>query len=302
MRGRLRQCAAAAADRLAHRHGDRRRQIRRAARRHRRHPRGRAFRARRTRAAVRHRRAGLRRRGGLALSRHLTSSSACAGVFERDALATGRRDGRHARRRAPAYGKNPDDIAAAAYRPERCRGLCRGPYRAGAGAGGQGPAARHRHRHRRPEPAPRHGDRRGRPRRHGADECCGATRLPARPRWRWRWRSIAREHPEDGMVGTVGRIEAVPGAVNIIPGRVLFTVDLRSLTDSAAREGRSQRFEAEARAHRRSARPRPSRSSRSTRLPPRIARRRCRKRWPPASPRWAIRRSGCHPARATTRR
>ncbi len=43
---------------------------------------------------------------------------------------------------------------------------------------------------------------------------------------------IAREHPDDGMVGTVGRIEAVPGAVNIIPGRVLFTVDLRSLTDA----------------------------------------------------------------------
>ena len=32
--------------------------------------------------------------------------------------------------------------------------------------------------------------------------------------------AIAREHPEDGMVGTVGRIEASPGAVNIIPGKV----------------------------------------------------------------------------------
>jgi allantoate deiminase len=42
---------------------------------------------------------------------------------------------------------------------------------------------------------------------------------------------IAREHPEDGMVATVGRIEALPGAVNIIPGSVAFTVDLRSLTD-----------------------------------------------------------------------
>jgi allantoate deiminase len=42
---------------------------------------------------------------------------------------------------------------------------------------------------------------------------------------------IAREHPEDGMVGTVGRVEAMPGAVNIVPGRVVFTVDLRSLTD-----------------------------------------------------------------------
>ena len=56
---------------------------------------------------------------------------------------------------------------------------------------------------------------------------------------------IAREHPEDGMVGTVGRIEAVPGAVNIIPGRVLFTVDLRSLTDALRIEA-TERFAAEA--------------------------------------------------------
>lgn len=43
--------------------------------------------------------------------------------------------------------------------------------------------------------------------------------------------TIARQHPEDGMVGTVGRIEARPGAVNIIPASVTFTIDLRSLTD-----------------------------------------------------------------------
>jgi allantoate deiminase len=56
---------------------------------------------------------------------------------------------------------------------------------------------------------------------------------------------LAREHPEDGMVGTVGRIEAVPGAVNIIPGRVLFTVDLRALTDALRLEA-TERFAAEA--------------------------------------------------------
>src|SRR4029079_2664395 len=57
--------------------------------------------------------------------------------------------------------------------------------------------------------------------------------------------AIAREHPEDGMVGTIGHIEAVPGAVNIIPGRVLFTVDLRSLTDTL-RVAATERFAAEA--------------------------------------------------------
>ena len=56
---------------------------------------------------------------------------------------------------------------------------------------------------------------------------------------------IARRHPQDGMVGTVGRIEASPGAVNIIPGQVSFTVDLRALTD-ALRVAAIAQFQAEA--------------------------------------------------------
>ncbi len=44
--------------------------------------------------------------------------------------------------------------------------------------------------------------------------------------------AIAKEQMQDGMVGTVGRIEVLPGAVNIIPATVTFTVDLRSLTDA----------------------------------------------------------------------
>jgi allantoate deiminase len=57
--------------------------------------------------------------------------------------------------------------------------------------------------------------------------------------------SIAKQHPEDGMVGTVGRIEASPGAVNIIPGTVTFTVDLRSLNDEL-RLAALKKFELEA--------------------------------------------------------
>jgi allantoate deiminase len=41
---------------------------------------------------------------------------------------------------------------------------------------------------------------------------------------------LAKEHPE--LVGTVGRIEAKPGAINVIPGEVQFTVDLRAPEDS----------------------------------------------------------------------
>jgi len=41
--------------------------------------------------------------------------------------------------------------------------------------------------------------------------------------------AIARRHPE--LVGTVGRIEAKPGAINVIPGEAQFTVDLRAPED-----------------------------------------------------------------------
>lgn len=36
---------------------------------------------------------------------------------------------------------------------------------------------------------------------------------------------------QDRLVGTVGRIDAVPGATNVIPGRVRFTIDLRADRD-----------------------------------------------------------------------
>jgi allantoate deiminase len=40
---------------------------------------------------------------------------------------------------------------------------------------------------------------------------------------------IAARDPE--LVGTVGRIEASPGAINVIPGKVVFTVDVRAPRD-----------------------------------------------------------------------
>jgi len=41
---------------------------------------------------------------------------------------------------------------------------------------------------------------------------------------------VARSHPE--LVGTVGRFEARPGAINVIPGEATFTVDVRAPQDS----------------------------------------------------------------------
>jgi allantoate deiminase len=52
----------------------------------------------------------------------------------------------------------------------------------------------------------------------GAAECVLATER------------IAKAHPE--LVGTVGRIEAKPGAINVIPGEVMFTVDVRAPQDA----------------------------------------------------------------------
>jgi allantoate deiminase len=37
---------------------------------------------------------------------------------------------------------------------------------------------------------------------------------------------------EDGLVGTVGYIHAMPGATNVIPGQVAFTIDIRAPTDA----------------------------------------------------------------------
>ncbi len=42
--------------------------------------------------------------------------------------------------------------------------------------------------------------------------------------------TIAKKHPE--LVSTVGRIEARPGAINVIPGEVAFTVDVRAPKDA----------------------------------------------------------------------
>jgi allantoate deiminase len=59
--------------------------------------------------------------------------------------------------------------------------------------------------------------------------------------------TIAREHASEAMVATVGRVEARPGAANIISGVARFTLDLRSASDSA-RHAAVERFEGEARA------------------------------------------------------
>jgi allantoate deiminase len=57
---------------------------------------------------------------------------------------------------------------------------------------------------------------------------------------------IAQQFSKDSMVATVGTMEVRPGAVNIIPGVVRFTLDLRSANDES-RTKAIGRFEHEAR-------------------------------------------------------
>jgi len=58
---------------------------------------------------------------------------------------------------------------------------------------------------------------------------------------------IAGDFAADQMVATVGIIDARPGAANIVPGDVHFTLDLRTASDKA-REAAIERFKSEARA------------------------------------------------------
>ncbi len=46
---------------------------------------------------------------------------------------------------------------------------------------------------------------------------------------------------QDGLVGTVGRITALPGAFNVIPGAVEYSMDVRAEVAATARRGRRGR-------------------------------------------------------------
>jgi allantoate deiminase len=174
----------------------------------------------------------------------LTSSSACAGVFERGALATADHAGVTIEDALRAYGKDPSRITDAAYSPQDAAGYIEvhieqgpvleangvplgivtgivGQMRLGVTVAGEA------------------GHAGTVPMNLRRDAYAGAAEMALA------LEKIAREHPQDGMVGTVGRIEAEPGAVNIIPGLVRFTVDLRALTD-ALRVKATDGFAAEA--------------------------------------------------------
>ncbi len=174
----------------------------------------------------------------------MTSSSACAGVFEHEALGFADPGGVTLADALKAYGKNPAEIPAAEYRRADVAAYVevhieqgpvleaeRQPLGVVTGIVGQSRL--------RVSVTGQAGHAGTVPMKLRHDALAGAAEMALA------LETIAREHPEDGMVGTVGRIEASPGAVNIIPGLVAFTVDLRALTD-ALRLAAIARFEAEA--------------------------------------------------------
>jgi allantoate deiminase len=174
----------------------------------------------------------------------MASSSACAGVFEYETLLLPDAGGVTLETALRAYGKNPADISAAAYGADAAAyvevHIEQGPVlelkgeplgvvtgivgqtrirvsvTGEAGHAGTVPMTLRR------------------------DAYAGAAEMALA------LEAIAREHPADGMVGTVGRIEVAPGAVNIIPASAVFTVDLRALTD-ALRVAAGRRFEEQCR-------------------------------------------------------
>jgi allantoate deiminase len=176
----------------------------------------------------------------------MTSSSACAGVFENDALAAADARGVTLSAALRAYGKIPQDIGAAAYRPQDAAAYVEVHIEQGPvlEAKGQplgvvtGIVGQSRLRVTVTGEAGHAGTV---PMELRHDAFAGAAEMTLA------LERITREHPKDGMVGTVGRIEAAPGAVNIIPGRVVFTVDLRALTDGL-RIAAVERFTAKAQA------------------------------------------------------
>ena len=160
----------------------------------------------------------------------LAGSSASAGVFDRTSLAFPDRNGISLGEAITAYGHSVDEIPDAAYDQANVIGYVevhieQGPVLEAEGlplgvvtgivgqsrmrvivlgeAGHAGTVPMHM--------------------RH--DALMGAAELMLMIE------QTALENQHDGMVATVGRIEASPGATNVIPGRVGFSLEFRSSSD-----------------------------------------------------------------------
>jgi allantoate deiminase len=172
----------------------------------------------------------------------LSTSAACVGAFDRSTLALTDRNGVTFADALKQYGKDVAAIPAAAYRREDVAAYVevhieQGPVLEkeneplGVVAGIVGQSRM------RVTVTGEAGHAGTVPMEHRRDALVGAAEMALMVE------RLTREH--DGMVATVGRIEASPGATNIIPGRVDFTLDLRTMSDEA-RLGAVAEFEVRA--------------------------------------------------------
>ncbi|MCZ7642017.1 MAG: allantoate amidohydrolase [Pseudorhodoplanes sp.] len=161
----------------------------------------------------------------------LTSSSACAGAFDPAALAATDREGVTLADALRAYGKDPAAIGECAYARAEAAAYIEVHIE-------QGPVLEAQDRPLGIVTAIV-GQTRMRATVTGMAGHAGTVPMPMRrdalagaAEMILAVERIAQQNAADAMVATVGRIEASPGAVNVIAGRVGFTVDLRTATDA----------------------------------------------------------------------
>ena len=161
----------------------------------------------------------------------LASSSACAGIFDNASLAFADRNGITLAQAIETYGKAVSGIPAAAYARDEAaayievhieqgpvleaKNLPLGVVTAIVGQSRMRVVVLGEAGHAGTVPMPM---------RH--DALAGSAEIVLAIE------RIAKTYSADNMVATVGRIEASPGATNVIAGRVGFSIDLRSTTDS----------------------------------------------------------------------
>jgi allantoate deiminase len=161
----------------------------------------------------------------------LSTSAGCAGAFDRDTLVLADRDGVTFGEALERYGKDPGAIASAAYRAGEAAAYVEVHIEQGPVLESQneplgvvtGIVGQSRMRVTVTGEAGHAGTV---PMRLRRDALAGAAELTLLTE------RIAFEHARHGMVATVGRMVASPGATNIIPGRVELTVDLRAMSDA----------------------------------------------------------------------
>jgi len=161
----------------------------------------------------------------------LSSSAAAAGCFDRAALTLSDGRGVTLADALVAYGNSPVDIAAAAYRGDSVAAYVevhieQGPVLEAAGRPLGIVTGIVGHCRIRAVVTGQAGHAGTVPMRLRRDALAAAMELGLH------LESIARENTADAMVATIGRLDVFPGATNVIPGRVVLAIDLRSMTDS----------------------------------------------------------------------